>query len=88
MILPAEIQQKANEAGVRDTQMEKDLLLSEFSAKCSHKELNSSNFPVVLERRLPQYEARWTGSISDQIKELPEYEQVEREVQRHFRKYF
>jgi len=128
MIVPAEIQQKAREAGVRDTQMEKDYVLSwilqgvahheqlrtvlvfkggtvlkkfyfedyrfsedlefllpEFSQKCKHKGLQSADFEDALQKRLPLYQARWTGSISDQIQELPEFEQVEREVQRHFR---
>lgn len=66
-------------------QMELDFLLSEFSQKCKHKGLQSTDFEDTLQKRLPQYQARWTGSISDQIQELPEFEQVEREVQRHFR---
>ena len=66
-------------------QMDLEFLLPEFSKKCEHKELRSSDFEDALLRRLPLYQARWTGSISDQILELPEFEQVEREVLRHFR---
>ncbi|WP_409029322.1 nucleotidyl transferase AbiEii/AbiGii toxin family protein [Gracilimonas sediminicola] len=66
-------------------QMDFEFLLPEFSTKCEHKELLSSDFEEALQRRLPQYQARWAGSISDQIQELPEFQQVEREVQRHFR---
>jgi len=69
-------------------QMKLDFLLSEFSIKCNHKELYSEDFSAVLVRRLPLYRARWAGSISDQIRELPEFDRVEREVQRHFRRYF
>jgi len=66
-------------------QMDIEFLLPEFSMKCENKELKSSDFEDVLEQRLPQYKARWTGSISDQIRNLPEFQRVEREVQRHFR---
>ena len=66
-------------------QMDLEFLLPEFTEKCEHKNLHSSDFPDALQRRLPQYQGRWAGSISDQIQELPEFEQVEREVQRHFR---
>lgn len=128
MIVPAEIQKRAREAGVRDTQMEKDYILSwilqgvvhhdnlrkalvfkggtvfkkfyfkdyrfsedlefllpEFSQKCEHKGLYSADFEDALQKRLPLYQARWSGSMSDQIQELPEFELVEREIQRHFR---
>lgn len=66
-------------------QMDMKFLLPEFDEKCKLKDLHSNDFPDALERRLPQYQARWAGSISDQIKELPAFEQVEREVQRQFR---
>jgi hypothetical protein len=36
--------------------------------------------------RIPQYKARWKNSLQDQIKELPDFEQVEREVNRHLKK--
>jgi hypothetical protein len=37
--------------------------------------------------RNPQYKARWKNSLQDQIKELPDFEQVEREVQRQLKKF-
>lgn len=39
-----------------------------------------------LAERLPQYKGRWKNSINEPIKDLPDFEQVEREVQRHLKK--
>ncbi|HED38002.1 MAG TPA: nucleotidyl transferase AbiEii/AbiGii toxin family protein [Ignavibacteria bacterium] len=66
--------------------LETDFYLNEFIAKCESKELNPSDFLIKLEQRLPQYKARWQKSMKDQIKNLPEFEQVERETMRHLRK--
>ena len=66
-------------------QMDLEFLLPELSQKCEHKGLHSADFEDALQKRLPLYQARWSGSISDQIQDLPEFEQVEREVQRNFR---
>jgi hypothetical protein len=66
--------------------MSVDFYLSEFEIKCKSKELNHADFPKKLAERLPQYEGRWQSSMSEQIKDLPDFEQVEREVQRHLKK--
>jgi predicted nucleotidyltransferase component of viral defense system len=66
--------------------MEVDLYLNEFEAKCKRKELNHMDFPEKLVKRLPQYKGRWKSSMSEQIKDLPDFDQVEREVQRHLKK--
>lgn len=63
-----------------------DFYMNEFIAKCESKDLNTSDFFIKLEQRLPQYKARWQKSMKNQIKELPEFEQVERETMRHLRK--
>ncbi len=63
-----------------------DIYQNEFIEKCKSKELNPSNFIIKLVQRLPQYKARWQKSMKDQIKDLPDFEQVEREIMRHFRK--
>lgn len=60
--------------------------LNEFRDKCKCKNINSVDFPTKLAERLPQYENRWKGSMSEQIKDLPDFKQVEREVQRHLKK--
>jgi predicted nucleotidyltransferase component of viral defense system len=60
--------------------------MNEFKAKCESKGLNPSDFQRKLAQRLPQYKCRWTSSMSDQIKNLPEFDQVEREAMRHLKK--
>lgn len=66
--------------------MKIDLYLNEFEAKCKSKELNHIDFAEKLAKRLPQYKGRWESSMSEQIKDLPEFDQVEREVLRHVKK--
>ncbi len=66
--------------------MDVDLYLNEFETKCKIKELNHTDFPKKLAERLPQYKGRWQSSMSEQIKDLPDFDQVEREVQRHLKK--
>lgn len=66
--------------------LETDFYMNEFIAKCESKKLNPSDLFIKLEQRLPQYKARWQKSMKDQIKDLPEFEKVERETMRHLRK--
>ncbi|MEN9394552.1 MAG: hypothetical protein RL362_773, partial [Bacteroidota bacterium] len=66
--------------------MQADFYLSEFEAKCKCKDLMHTDFLKKLDERLPQYKGRWKSSMSEQIKNLPDFNQVEREVQRHFKK--
>lgn len=66
--------------------MEADYYVSEFEAKCKSKDLMHTDFPKKLDERLPQYKGRWKSSMSEQIKDLPDFDQVEREVQRHLKK--
>lgn len=58
----------------------------EFRAKCESKEINPTDFHKKLEQRLPQYKGRWQASMADQIQDLPNFDQVEREVMRHVKK--
>lgn len=60
--------------------------MKEFERKCASKNLKHSDFHSKLTERLPQYKGRWKSSMSEQIKDLPDFDQVEREVQRHFKK--
>ncbi|CAM3625401.1 nucleotidyl transferase AbiEii/AbiGii toxin family protein [Flavobacterium gelidilacus] len=62
--------------------MDVEYYTNEFRNKCTSKELKPEDFHKKLEQKLPQYKARWTKSMSDQIKDLPDFEQVEREVSR------
>lgn len=66
--------------------MEADFYLDEFRKKCTSKGLNSADFPKKLAERLPQYKGRWKSSMSEQIQDLPEFDKVEREVQRHLKR--
>ncbi len=66
--------------------LEPDFYQNEFIAKCENKDIDPSDFFTKLEQRLPQYKARWQKSMKDQIKGLPEFEQVKREIMRHLRK--
>lgn len=59
---------------------------NEFESKCKSKKVNPADFPKKLAERLPQYKGRWQSSMSEQIKDLPDFDQVEREVQRHLKK--
>jgi len=58
----------------------------EFEQKCVSKNLNAKDFHKKLSERLLQYKSRWQNSMNEQIKNLPSFEKVEREVQRHLKK--
>jgi len=60
--------------------------VNEFKAKCESKDLQATDFPKKLTERLPQYKGRWQSSLKEQIKDLPNFEQVEREVLRQIKK--
>lgn len=66
-------------------EMSIDFYEAEFRVKCESKGLDPNEFHQKLERKLPQYKARWERSMNDQIKELPEFDDVQREVNRHIR---
>lgn len=64
-----------------------DFYKKEFIAKCESKDINPSDLFNKLGQRLPQYKARWQKSMKDQIKDLPDFGQVEREVMRHLKNF-
>jgi len=66
--------------------MDANYYLNEFEAKCKTKDILHADFPKKLTERLPQYKGRWQSSMSEQIKDLPDFDQIEREVQRHIKK--
>ncbi len=68
-------------------EMDVEFYILEYSQKCKAKEINPSVFHKSLEKRLPQYKGRWARSMADQIKDLPPFEQVEREMKRHLKKF-
>ena len=63
-----------------------EFLINEFKEKCESKELDPEDFHRKLVQRIPQYKARWKKSISDQIPNLPRFEQVERETVKKLKK--
>ena len=71
---------------LEEHEMNIDFYVNEFDTKCKSKDLLYTDFPKKLTERLPQYKGRWKSSMSDQIKDLPDFDQVEREVQRHIKK--
>jgi hypothetical protein len=60
----------------------------EFEEKALHKNLEPENLEKRIEQLLPAFKSRWAKSISEQINDLPPFEQVSRELGRHFRKLF
>lgn len=66
--------------------MDVDFYINEFRSKCKNKGLNPSEFLKKLSERLPQYKGRWNSSLSEQIKDLPSFEQAERETLRCLKK--
>ena len=66
--------------------MEIEFIVQEFKVKCKNKGLDPSQFYEKLGQRLASYKGRWQKSMNDQIKDLPDFDKVKREVQRHFRK--
>jgi len=68
--------------------MEMDRYEIEFETKTKFKNLNPANLEKRFEQILPVFKQRWAGSLSEQIKDLPPFEQVSRELRRHFRKFF
>jgi predicted nucleotidyltransferase component of viral defense system len=68
--------------------MDMDDCIAEFEVKVRHKGLNPESLESRIEKVLPTFKSRWESSIKEQIKDLPPFEQVARELGRHFRKLF
>ena len=66
--------------------MDANFYLKEFANKCANKNLNPAEFQKKLAERLPQYKGRWESSMNEQIHNLPDFDQVEREVMRNIKK--
>ena len=60
--------------------------IREFRKKCAIKEIDPTGFPTKLEQRLLQYKGRWQSSLADQVQDLPDFDEVVREVMRHLKK--
>jgi predicted nucleotidyltransferase component of viral defense system len=60
----------------------------EFEEKTRYKNLNPGNLEKRIEQLISLFKTRWTGSMGEQIRELPPFEQASRELGRHLRKMF
>ena len=67
-------------------EMEIDFYILEFKNKCESKGIDPATFHDKLEQRIPQYKGRWKKSMNEQIQDLPDFSQVERETKRHLKK--
>jgi uncharacterized protein len=56
-----------------------------FERKARHKAYDPARFKTALDSKLPQYKARWQGSLTDQMRDLPDFDQAVRELNKHFR---
>ena len=65
--------------------MDADFYMNEFGNKCKSKGLNPLDFKKKLAERIPQYKGRWAKSMNEQIHDLPDFEQVERETLRNLK---
>lgn len=65
--------------------MDANYLIKEFAIKCAAKKINYTDFSRKLAERLPLYKGRWQSSLSEQIHNLPDFEQVERAIKRHLK---
>jgi predicted nucleotidyltransferase component of viral defense system len=68
--------------------MEMSDYITEFKKKAIYKGLKPESLEGRIEKILPTFKSRWSSSIKEQIKDLPPFEQVSRELGRHFRKLF
>ncbi len=66
-------------------EMDIDFYLNEFKAKCISKDIDPKQFLKKLEQRKPSYKGRWQQSMAAQINDLPDFDRIEREVQRHIK---
>lgn len=58
----------------------------EFERKAMNKGHTPSAFKEKVNSKLNAFKGRWKGSLSSQIKDLPDFDLVVRELNKHFRK--
>ncbi len=58
----------------------------EFERKAKNKGHTPSAFKERVESKLNGFKGRWQGSLASQIKDLPDFDLVVRELNKHFRK--
>lgn len=61
---------------------------NEFEMKARHKGLDPDSLSAKIDSKVNVFKSRWENSMKDQIAELPPFEQVHRELGKHFRLLF
>lgn len=80
-------QRSFNMAQIKSKDTKPELLVRKFLfANGFRYRLNDKKLPGKPDIVLPQYKGRWESSMNEQIKDLPDFDTVEREVQRHLKK--
>ena len=59
-----------------------------FEQKCAYKQLDAMTLQDRLEAKIDTFKARWNLSMKEQIADLPPFEQVHRELSRHFKRFY
>jgi len=67
--------------------LEPESYTAEFRTKCQLKKLEPREFFKKLAQKIPLYKGQWQKSLEDQIRELPDFDRVEREVLRNLKKF-
>jgi len=67
--------------------MEPEYLMAEFKRKCELKNQVPGEFFIKLEQKIPSYRGQWEKSLTNQIKDLPEFDGVERAVIRNLKNF-
>jgi len=68
-------------------EMDIDFYIPEYISKCEAKGVDPTSFHANLVKRIPQYKGRWAKSMNDQIQNLPPFDEVERAINRHLKKF-
>lgn len=58
----------------------------EFERKAKNKGHDPANFKEKVQSKLNSFKGRWQGSLSNQIKDLPAFDTIVRELNKHFRR--
>ena len=58
----------------------------EFERKAKNKGHDPANFVDKVQSKLNAFKGRWNSSLANQIKDLPDFDTVVRELNKHFRK--
>jgi hypothetical protein len=62
--------------------------MSEFEEKARHKHIKPEDLEERINQLKPVFKKQWADSMQRQIKFLPPFETVSRELNRHLRKIF